>query len=320
MLLPPSVGHALMAQDASRNGAMLFEIALPACASVPSLPTPAATPGSAPVAADGGVLLPPPYTSAPAATSTTSAQQQQQQQPPLPPGCPGRTHAGVLEFTAPEGTVLLPRKVVQSLYGSLEAQPLGTVVVSYKRLEKGSYVRLQPMSHGFHEAMSQPDVAGEAEGGLQQEAGAGGGGQQGEGEGEGAGGWGLREVLERELLAHSTLSEGDWLTVTHGGKEWPLRVSAGAAGRAGEALLMVQTGMLVTALLMLGEHLDIRWPVHQMHTSPHARHWYLCIGRCAAVSPATATCLTCSHLPTARTRAGPGAASLQRRVHHRHGR
>lgn len=272
VLLPPSVGIDLMSQNASRNGAMLFEIALPACASVPSLPPTAATPGSAPVAADGGVLLPPPYTSAPDSTSTTSAQQQPQ--PPLPPGCPGRTHAGVLEFTAPEGTVLLPRKVVQSLYGSLEAQPLGTVVVSYKRLEKGSYVRLQPMSHGFHEAMSQPDGAGEAEAGVQQGAGAGAGGQQGDGEGdgEGAGGWGLREVLERELLAHSTLSEGDWLTVTHGGKEWPLRVSAGAAGRAGEALLMVQTGMFVTAVSVLGKLVDNRRPLQHMHTSLHALH------------------------------------------------
>ncbi|GIL42788.1 hypothetical protein Vafri_169 [Volvox africanus] len=102
----------------------------------------------------------------------------------------GRTHAGVLEFTAPEGTVLLPRKVVQSLYGSLDAQPHGTVIVSYKRLDKGSYVRLQPMCHGFHDALGD----------------------------------GLREALEAELMGHSTLTEGDWITVGHGGRDWPVRV------------------------------------------------------------------------------------------------
>ena len=47
-------------------------------------------------------------------------------------GLEGSTHAGVFEFTAPEGTILLPRKVVQSLWGSLDAQPTGNVVVTYK--------------------------------------------------------------------------------------------------------------------------------------------------------------------------------------------
>eukprot|EP00198_Chlamydomonas_reinhardtii_P014078 XP_001703415.1 ubiquitin fusion degradation protein [Chlamydomonas reinhardtii] len=81
IILPPSAGSLLMSQDASKNGAMLFEVALPAAASVPD-PSPA------------------PSTSAPAAstsatgTSSTAA------------GVPGRTHAGVLEFTAPEGCAL----------------------------------------------------------------------------------------------------------------------------------------------------------------------------------------------------------------------
>mgnify|MGYP001806968445 CR=1 FL=1 len=128
IILPPSAGSLLMSQDASKNGAMLFEVALPAAASVPD-PSPA------------------PSTSAPAAstsatgTSSTAA------------GVPGRTHAGVLEFTAPEGCVLLPRKVCQSLWGSLDASARGSVVVTYVLLPKGDYVRLQPMSHGFHEAM-----------------------------------------------------------------------------------------------------------------------------------------------------------------------
>ncbi|EFJ51924.1 hypothetical protein VOLCADRAFT_86921, partial [Volvox carteri f. nagariensis] len=164
LILPPSVGSALLAQDASKNGALLFQVALPAAA--------AATAATA----AGSGQAPAPFTSTTTATASNSAA--------------GRTHAGVLEFTAPEGTVLLPRKVVHSLYGSLDAQPSGTVIVSYRRLEKGTYVRLQPMSHGFHEALGE----------------------------------GLRETLEEELLGHSTLSEGDWVTVVHGGRDWPLRV------------------------------------------------------------------------------------------------
>ncbi|GIL99666.1 hypothetical protein Vretimale_4821 [Volvox reticuliferus] len=37
-------------------------------------------------------------------------------------------------------------------------------------------------------------------------------------------GEGLREALEAELMGHSTLTEGDWITVGHGGRDWPLRV------------------------------------------------------------------------------------------------
>lgn len=104
-----------------------------------------------------------------------------------PEGC---THAGVFAFTAPEGTVLLPRKVVQSLWGSLDAQPAGNVVITYKRLEKGTYVRMQPMCHGFHERMGDS----------------------------------MREVLESTLMGHSTLTEGDWLTLQHAGEDITLRV------------------------------------------------------------------------------------------------
>jgi ubiquitin fusion degradation protein 1 len=74
----------------------------------------------------------------------------------------------VLEFTAPEGTVLLPRKVAQSLFGRLDAEPSGRVVVSYRLLPSGTFARLQPMQHGFHEALGEhirevsPDRGGEA--------------------------------------------------------------------------------------------------------------------------------------------------------------
>ncbi|KAG2499965.1 hypothetical protein HYH03_002250 [Edaphochlamys debaryana] len=180
ILLPPSAGASLMDQDASKNGAMLFEVALPGAESIPAPPSAASASTSASTgAAPSSAVL----SAALASTSTPATSG--------PAGwVPGRTHAGVLEFTAPEGTVLLPRKVVQSLYGSLDAVPRGTVVVTYRRLEKGDYVRLQPMSHGFHEAMGE----------------------------------GLREALEGELLSHSTLTEGDWVTVTADGRDWPLRV------------------------------------------------------------------------------------------------
>lgn len=60
IVLPPSIGAALMSMDAPKNGAMMFELA------------------------------------------TSSGR---------------TTHAGVLEFTAPEGQVHLPRKVVRCLWG-----------------------------------------------------------------------------------------------------------------------------------------------------------------------------------------------------------
>lgn len=83
MSLPASVGALLMDQDASRNGALLFELTTP-----------------------GG----------------------------------SRTHAGVLEFNGPEGVVAVPRKVAQCLWGP-GAQVAGPVTVTYKRLEKGTFVR-----------------------------------------------------------------------------------------------------------------------------------------------------------------------------------
>lgn len=55
---------------------------------------------------------------------------------------PGGTvaHAGLLEFTAPEGVALLPRDVAAALWG-LGAEPSGPVTVTYTRLEKGTFVR-----------------------------------------------------------------------------------------------------------------------------------------------------------------------------------
>lgn len=60
------------------------------------------------------------------------------------------THAGVLEFTAPEGVVGLPHKVRECLFGH-GGTARGAVDVRYKRLEKGTFVRFQPLSRHFHE-------------------------------------------------------------------------------------------------------------------------------------------------------------------------
>lgn len=50
------------------------------------------------------------------------------------------THAGVLEFSAAEGFVALPRKVIRSLWGpnATEASCDGKVTVTYVRLPKGA--------------------------------------------------------------------------------------------------------------------------------------------------------------------------------------
>jgi ubiquitin fusion degradation protein 1 len=124
----------------------------------------------------------------------------------------GRTHAGVLEFTAPEGVVLLPEKVANCLWGlpssstgsdgvsssnqssaayharagspsaaagpsSSSSRCCGQVWVRYKRLPKGTYVRFQPELRAFHEAVgNDPEV--------------------------------LRSSLEQCLLGYCTLSQG----------------------------------------------------------------------------------------------------------------
>jgi ubiquitin fusion degradation protein 1 len=118
----------------------------------------------------------------------------------------GRTHAGVLEFTAPEGVVLLPDKVANCLWGlpsnssdggsssssqsravqqpraaagpaSSSSRCCGQVWVRYKWLPKGTYVRFQPELRAFHEVVgNDPEV--------------------------------LRSTLEQCLLGYCTLTQG----------------------------------------------------------------------------------------------------------------
>lgn len=133
MFLPRTVGAYLLAQEASKNGAPLFQLSTP----------------------HGSV-----------------------------------THAGVLEFTAPEGVILLPTKVARCLFPG--GKPSGSVVVKYVRLEKGAFVSFQPLSRGFHDAVDDN----------------------------------VREVLEAALSTHCTLSVGDVVEAQHNGETFILRVSA----------------------------------------------------------------------------------------------
>ena len=90
-----------------------------------------------------------------------------------------RTHAGLLEFTAEEGTVGLPDAVCLALAGpDRRAEPLPAQVgVRYTLLPRGTRVVLQP-----REARFQADV-GDA----------------------------VEELLEGTLKLRATLTEGDWV-------------------------------------------------------------------------------------------------------------
>ena len=102
------------------------------------------------------------------------------------------THAGLLEFTAAEGFVALPRKVARCLWGP-NADPAaceGELHVSYKRLPKATRAVFQPRSALFQETVGE----------------------------------GMREALEKALFQHSALTVGDWIEVEHEGQVFDLRV------------------------------------------------------------------------------------------------
>jgi len=191
--LPPSAGQALMDQGVMwRGGALTFELAVPSGA---------------------------------------------------------RTHAGLLDFTAPEGVVMVTRKVAECLWGPSDeaavavgaaaaagggtpeqqrqqgqeqrqqmwreqqpaAAPLpypqcvsGPVTVTFRRLETGSFCRLQPALRAFHEHVAQLDRRLE-----EPEAAAAAGGA--EGAGGGGGGGVMRAALEAALSRLTVLTEGDWV-------------------------------------------------------------------------------------------------------------
>mmetsp|Transcript_11503 Transcript_11503/g.36374 ORF Transcript_11503/g.36374 Transcript_11503/m.36374 type:complete len:224 (+) Transcript_11503:348-1019(+) len=73
------------------------------------------------------------------------------------------THAGVLEFSAEEGTVGLPQKVASCLgvaWGPDGAAPPNTpaLMVRYVRLPRGSYAVLQPAAADFSDVFNQRAV------------------------------------------------------------------------------------------------------------------------------------------------------------------
>ncbi|KAI8558270.1 hypothetical protein RHMOL_Rhmol04G0077700 [Rhododendron molle] len=97
------------------------------------------------------------------------------------------THAGVLEFTAEEGSVGLPPHVWSNLFPSGSSKA-AFIEVRYVWLPKGTYAKLQPDELGFSDIPNH------------------------------------KAVLETSLRQHATLSQGDVLTVNHGVLTYHLRV------------------------------------------------------------------------------------------------
>mmetsp|Transcript_14112 Transcript_14112/g.18499 ORF Transcript_14112/g.18499 Transcript_14112/m.18499 type:complete len:428 (+) Transcript_14112:165-1448(+) len=115
-----------------------------------------------------------------------------------------RTHCGVLEFTADEGTIGLPPKVMSSLGLALGpasqessegknaadagGTPLGEVQIKYVRLEKASFAQIRPEKAGLSQINE------------------------------------IRAVLEQNMRNHATLTVGDILTVWFRGKSYSCEV------------------------------------------------------------------------------------------------
>jgi hypothetical protein len=100
------------------------------------------------------------------------------------------THCGVREFSAAEGTIGLPRKVVHSLTaggGDIE-QLGGKVSIKYVVLPKISFARLQPIASSFADVVN------------------------------------VKAALQENLKRHATLSVGDILSIWSRGRAYALRV------------------------------------------------------------------------------------------------
>ena len=96
-----------------------------------------------------------------------------------------KTHAGVSEFTAEEGTIGLPPKVALSLTKGRALSTLSMVQVRYVRLGKGTFATFQPQGGGFGAGRDDID---------------------------------MKALLEKALGArHTTLTLGDWVPVRHEG-------------------------------------------------------------------------------------------------------
>ncbi|KAI8477049.1 MAG: ubiquitin fusion degradation protein UFD1-domain-containing protein [Monoraphidium minutum] len=178
MVLPASVGALLMAQEAFKNGAMLFEVSAPNGAR-----THAGVLEFSSDVPEGVALLPEkvqdslwgleapalPAAAADAAPGAAGA---------APPGAAGGAGPG-------------PGSAAEAAGGA--ARCGGRVRVSYRRLEKGTYVRLQPELRAFHDEVgAEPDA--------------------------------MKDALEAALHAVCALTEGDWVQVPFGGRVYNLRV------------------------------------------------------------------------------------------------
>ena len=98
------------------------------------------------------------------------------------------TQSGVLEFTAMEGFIELPPHVWTNLSFHLNKPQIPLVEVKYANLPKGTYAKLQPDDQGFSDLPYH------------------------------------KAILETTLRLHTTLSQGDIITVTHGDFSYRLRV------------------------------------------------------------------------------------------------
>lgn len=105
------------------------------------------------------------------------------------------THCGVREFSAPEGTVVLSRKVINSLNTVEEADirldPASfsmKVQIKYIRMNKLTYVKLRPIDNRFSTIVP------------------------------------IKNMLTENLIKHATLTKGDMLSVWYRGEEHRLRV------------------------------------------------------------------------------------------------
>jgi hypothetical protein len=97
------------------------------------------------------------------------------------------SHCGVREFSAPPGTIGLPKKVIASLTD--EVVTLGTEIsIKYVRLSKCTYIKLQPKLNKFFEVGP------------------------------------VKMCLEENLRFHSSITLGDRLTVWYRGKSYEMIV------------------------------------------------------------------------------------------------
>ncbi|CAK9153604.1 unnamed protein product [Ilex paraguariensis] len=99
----------------------------------------------------------------------------------------GTTHAGVLEFTAEEGSAGLPPHIWSKVF-PVSTPDTSLVEVRYVWLPKGTYAKLQPEEFGFSDIPNH------------------------------------KAVLETSLRQHATISQDDVLTVNHGALSYHLRV------------------------------------------------------------------------------------------------